>query len=109
LDYNENPAAILEGRTQTKFDIDNFEFWVSDIRKKFAFTADFLPFKSEEDKYPGLAIYNNYGNSLAITTVHSSGYLSFEPSYYGYYYVAVNSGYSQKTSGYRVLIDRITK
>jgi hypothetical protein len=109
LDSNEAPAAILQGRIQTKFDIDNFEFWVSDTRKKIAFTADFLPFKSEEDRFPGLKVYNNYGNVLKITTVHSSGFLSFEPSSTGYYYIAVNSGYHQKTSEYRVLIDLIAK
>jgi hypothetical protein len=109
LDSTENPIAILEGRIQTKFDIDNFVFWVSDTRKKYAFSADFLPFKSAEDKYPGLTIYNNYGNLLAVTTVHSSGFLSFEPSYTGYYYLAINSGTSQKTSEYRVLIDLIAK
>ena len=109
LDYNENPAAILQGRIQTKSDIDNFEFWVSDTRRKYAFTADFLPFRSSEDKSPGLGIYNNYGNLLAITTVYSSGYLSFEPSSAGYYYLAVNSGTSQKTSKYRVLLDLIAK
>jgi len=109
LDYNENPAAILQGIIQTKSDIDNFEFWVSDTRRKYAFTADFLPFKSSEGKYPGLGIYNNYGNLLAITTVYSSGYLSFEPSSAGYYYLAVNSGTSQKTSKYRVLLDLIAK
>ena len=109
LDSNENPAAILQGRIQTKFDIDNFEFWVSDIRKKFAFTADFLPFRSEEGKSPGLAFYDTYGNLLAVSTVYGPGYLSFEPSYSGYYYLAVNSGTSQKTSKYRVLIDLIPK
>ena len=109
LDSNENPAAILEGRIQTKFDIDNFRFWISDTRKGYAFTADFLPFRSAEDRQPGLAIYNNYGNLLAITTVYSSGFLSFEHSYTGYYYLEVNSGDSQKTSEYRVLIDLVAK
>ena len=109
LDSTENPAAILEGRIQTKFDIDNFEFRISDTTKKHAFTADFLPYRSEEDKSPGLAVYDNYGNLLAVTTVYSSGFLSFEPSYTGYYYLAVNSGASQKTSKYRVLIDLISK
>jgi len=109
LDISENPAAVIGGRIQTKSDIDNFEFWVSDTRKKYAFSADYLPFRSAEDKYPGLAIYDTYGNLLAITTVHSSGYLSFEPSYTGYYYLAVNSGRAQKTGEYRVLLDLIFK
>jgi hypothetical protein len=109
LDYNENPAANLRGRIQTKSDVDYFEFWISDTRKMLVFSADFLPFRSAEGKYPGLGIYNNYGNLLAITTVYSSGYLSFEPSSAGYYYLAVNSGTSQKTSKYRVLLDLIAK
>ena len=109
LDASENPAAIIGGRIQTKFDIDTFKFLISDTRRKYAFTADFLPFRSAEDKYPGLAVYNNYGNLLAITTVYSSGFLSFEPGYTGYYYLEVNSGDSQKTSEYRVLVDLIAK
>ena len=109
LDASENPAAIIGGRIQTKFDIDIFVFLISDTVRKYAFTADFLPFRSAEDKYPGLAIYDSYGTLLAITTVYSSGFLSFETSYTGYYYLTVNSGDSQKTNEYRVLVDLIAK
>jgi len=109
LDSNESPAAILEGRIQTKVDIDNFKFWIPDTRKAYAFTADFYPFRSAEGKHPGLEVYDNYGNLLAISTVYSPGFLSFEPNYTGNHYLSVNSGDSQKTSEYRILIDLISK